>query len=272
LSDEWFRALPPELAPQRAIMRGLVEHAKGNDRIRVVVVGCSIGRGNADALSDVDALIGVADDGDWRGSLATIDAGLASIAPILDLHSQFLSDAKRGTYRHTFIQYEDGVQVDLVVLPAFAKRARDREWVVLYDPDDRVSGEPEERDPTSDQVRTWMFGGLGRLSAAAKYLARGSLWEALAVLEAARADLWRLWAVFIGAPDPQYGITAVLDVPGARLLPGIERTVAPLDRAKIRDASLACLDLLTGLWPDVARGQAMPPFAERVRAQLVALR
>jgi hypothetical protein len=272
LSDEWLRDLPTELAPQRAIMRGLLAHARTNDRIRIVVVGCSIGRGNADALSDVDALIGVTGEGEWRAALPAIDAGLAGIAPILDLHSQFLSDAKRGTYRHTFIQYEDGVQVDLVVLPAFAKRARDREWVVLYDPDDRVSGEPEERDPTSDQVRTWMFGGLGRLSAAAKYLTRGSLWEALAVLEAARADLWRVWAVAIGAPDPQYGITAVLDVPGARLLPGIERTVAPLDHAKIRDASLACLDLLIELWPRVARGQPLPPFAGRVRAQLVQVR
>ena len=272
MSDEWLRGLPPELAPQRAIMRGLVEHAKANDRIRVVVVGCSIGRGNADALSDVDAYVGVDDEGDWRAALPAIDASLAALAPILDLHHQFLSDAKRATYRHTFIQYEDGVQVDLVVSPALAKRARDREWIVLYDPDGRVSGEPEEHEATSEQVRTWMFGGLGRLSAAAKYLARGSLWEALTVLEAARADLWRLWAVAIGAPDPQYGITAVLDVSGARLLPGIERTVAPLDRAKILDASVACLDLLTGLWPDVARGQSLPPFAARVRVQLQGLR
>jgi hypothetical protein len=272
LSDAWLRALTPELAPQRAIMRGIVAHARTNDRIRVVVVGCSIGRGNADALSDVDVYVGVADDGDWRDSLAAIDAGFAALAPILDLHHQFLSDSKRSTYRHTFIEYEDGVQVDLVVSPAFAKRARDREWIVLFDPDGRVSGEPEERVPTSDEVRTWMFGGLGRLSASAKYLTPGSLWEALAVLEAARADLWRLWAVAIGAPDPQYGITAVLDVPGARLLPGIDRTVAPLDRTRILEASIACLDLLTGLWQDVARGQSMPPFAHRVRAQLQELR
>src|SRR4030081_3910730 len=125
LSDEWLRDLPQELAPQRTILRGLVAHARANERVRVVVVGCSIGRGNADALSDVDALIGVADEGDWRDSLPAIDSGLAGIAPILDLHSQFLFDATRGTYRHTFIQDEDGVQVDLLALPAFAKRARD---------------------------------------------------------------------------------------------------------------------------------------------------
>jgi len=268
LNDAWLSGLPKELAPQREVIRGLLEHAKANDPIRVVLVGCSIGRGNADALSDVDAYVGVTDDGEWRASLPALDAGLAKIAPILDLHSQFLSDAKRADYRHTFIEYEDGVQVDLVVSPAFAHRAPHREWVVLYDPDARVSGEPEQRDPTSEQVRTWMFGGLGRLSAAAKYLRRGSLWEAHASLEAARADLWRLWAVAIHAPDPQFGLTAVLDVPLPEMLTGIERTIAPLDRAKIRDGSVACLDLLTGLWPDVAPGQSIPPFAARVRAQL----
>jgi hypothetical protein len=272
LTDEWLRGLPTELAPQREVIRGLIEHAKANDRVRIVIVGCSIGRGNADALSDVDAMLGVAGDGDWRASLPGIDAGLAEIAPILDRHTQFLADAKRADYRHTFIEYENGVQVDLVVEPAFAHRRPHREWVVLYDPDGRVSGEPEERDPTSEQVRTWMFGGLGRLSAAAKYLARGSLWEAHATLESARADLWRLWAVSIGAPDPQYGLTAVLDVRGARLPPGIERTIAPLDRVKIRDASMVCLDLLVGVWPEVTQGQPLPAFAGRVRAQLSAVR
>jgi len=272
LSEAWLRDLPAELAPQRAIIRGLIDQAKSIARVRVVVVGCSIGRGNADALSDVDAYVGVTDDGDWRAALPAIDAGLAKIAPIQDLHHQFLSDAKRKDYRHTFVQYEDGVQVDLVVSPVFAERRPDRDWVVVYDPDGRVFGEPEARDPTPEQVRTWMFGGLGRLSAAAKYLERGSLWEAHAVLEAARADLWRLWAVAIGAQDAQYGITAVLDVEAARLLPGIERTVAPLDRPKIREASIACLDLLTELWPDVGGGQPLPPFVARVRAQLTQLR
>ena len=269
MSDEWLLGLPNELALQRAVMRGLIEQAKANDRIRLVVVGCSIGRGNADALSDVDAYVGVADDGDWRASLPAIDAGLPKIGPILDLHHQFLSDAKRADYRHTFIQYEDGVQVDLVVSPAFAHRAPDREWVVLYDPDGRVSGAPEQRDPTSEQVRTWMFGGLGRLSAAAKYLERGSLWEALTVLEAARADLWRLWAVAIGAPDPQYGVTAVLDLPEARVLPGMERTIARLDHVSLRDASIACLDLLIQVWSRASNGEPLPPFAERVRTQLL---
>jgi hypothetical protein len=113
-----------------------------------------------------------------------------------------------------------------------------------------------------------MFNGLVRLSATAKYLTRGSLWEALNTLEAARADLWRLWAVAIGAPDPQYGLTAVLDVPHPRLPAGIERTIAPLDRAQMLAASIACLDLLEKVWADVAEAQSMPPFAERVRAQL----
>jgi hypothetical protein len=272
LSDDWLRALPTELAAQRDVMRGLVEQAKANDRIRVVVVGCSIGRGNADALSDIDAWVGVAEEGDWRASLPSIDSAFAALAPIVDRHHQFITDPKGKSYRHTFIQYENGVQVDLAVSPTFAERRPDRDWVVLYDPDGRVTGEPEKRDPTAEDVRGWMFNGLVRLSGTAKYLSRGSLWEAHLVLEAARGDLWRLWAVVIGAPDPQYGLTAVLDVPHPKLLAGIERTVAPLDRAKLLDASIACLDLLTAQWPHVAPGQPLTPFADRVHAQLAALR
>lgn len=79
--DEWLGALPNELAPQQAVMRGLIEQAKANDRIRVVVVGCSIGRGNADAFSDIDAYVGVLDD-DWRNSLTEIDAGLDLLASV----------------------------------------------------------------------------------------------------------------------------------------------------------------------------------------------
>jgi hypothetical protein len=271
VSTEWLRGLPSELAPQRAVMQGLLAHATANDLVRVVVVGASIGRGNADALSDIDAWVGVRDGDTWRDSLAELDAGLLAIAPVLDLHSQFLNDPKGKPYRHTFIEYANGVQVDLTVSPVAAQLHPHREWAVLYDPDGRVQGGAEDRAPTNEQVRTWMFGGLGRLSAAAKYLRRGSLWEAHATLEAARGDLWRLWAVALAAPDPQFGLTAVLDVPHPRIPDGIERTIAPLDRVKLLEASIACLDLLVELWPKASNGQPLPPFAERVRVQLVGL-
>jgi len=271
MNEAWLMALPPALAPQRRVIQGLLDLARGDARIRLVAIGCSLGRGNADALSDVDALVGTA-DGDWRAWLPDIDAGLRRIGPILDMHSQELPGGPGGPLRHTFIEYADGVQVYLAVSPAPAHRAHGLNWIVLHDPDGRVSGEPEGLGATRDQIRSWMFGVLVRLSAATKYVTRGSLWEADATLDAARMDLWRLWAVRVGAPDPQFGLTAVLDVPGAPLPAGIERTIAALDRDSIVLAALACIDLLSEVWAEVGEREPLPPLFARVRAQLADLR
>jgi hypothetical protein len=59
-AERWLRDLPAELGPQRDVITGLLNEARKDARIRLFVVGCSIGRGAADALSDVDALYGVA--------------------------------------------------------------------------------------------------------------------------------------------------------------------------------------------------------------------
>ena len=58
-AERWLRSLPTELAPHRELMLGLMREAERDPGIRLLVVGCSIGRGNADELSDVDAMYAV---------------------------------------------------------------------------------------------------------------------------------------------------------------------------------------------------------------------
>ena len=55
----WLAALPEELAAQRRIMAGLVDRCKTWPLASSLLVGCSLGRGAADALSDIDAALGV---------------------------------------------------------------------------------------------------------------------------------------------------------------------------------------------------------------------
>ena len=55
----WLAALPDELAPQRRVMTGLADLCEGWPLARSLLVGCSLGRGAADALSDIDAALGV---------------------------------------------------------------------------------------------------------------------------------------------------------------------------------------------------------------------
>jgi hypothetical protein len=77
-------------------------------------------------------------------------------------------------------------------------------------------------------------------------------------------------------PDPQFGLTALLDVPNPALPSWIELTIAPLARGPMRSVALACLDMLEETWPRAASATlgcdvAIPPLAAQVRAQLAAV-
>ncbi len=72
----WLAALPGELAPQRHIMGRLIEFCETTPTVTSLSVGCSLGRGAADALSDIDAALGIdarsgdAGAGRWRRTVA----------------------------------------------------------------------------------------------------------------------------------------------------------------------------------------------------------
>src|SRR5215472_863718 len=55
----WLAALPDELAAQRRVMAGLADWCEAWLLVTSLQVGCSLGRGAADALSDIDAALGV---------------------------------------------------------------------------------------------------------------------------------------------------------------------------------------------------------------------
>ena len=51
--------MPPELTRQRQAISTLLEFCEESSLVTSLSVGCSIGRNAADALSDIDAAIGV---------------------------------------------------------------------------------------------------------------------------------------------------------------------------------------------------------------------
>lgn len=273
-ADQWLRSLPAKLRRHEVVLRRLLSEAEKDERMRLLLVGCSIGRGAADARSDVDASVGIAEH-DWPGFTSDIDHLVMKLGEVVDRRHQLVPHPEPGKrpYHHTFAQYTSGVQLDLVVSPAPDECEPRPDWVVLYDPDERVKGEAKVTTATADQVRGWAVDGFVHLSACAKYIARGSLWEALEALHRARAELWRLWAVAQRVPDPQYGHTAVLDSPGTPLPPGIETTLAPLEREELGRAAIDCADLLMAIWPQAIAAVSdaalpPPPLAAWVRRQL----
>ncbi|MGH2489885.1 MAG: hypothetical protein ACRDF9_00115 [Candidatus Limnocylindria bacterium] len=272
-AERWLRDLPAELGPQRDLIEGLLREARADGRICLFVVGCSIGRGAADRLSDVDALLCVREDA-WADVITESEAIVRRAGEIVDLWQQVIQPAALDarTFQHTFAQYASGVQLDLVVARARDRQARAGDWVVLHDPDDTATAQPRATTATEEQVRQWMYNGLVHLSGCAKYLARGSAWEAHLQLEEARVELWRLWSVAAGVADPQYGLTAVLDDPRRPMPANIEATVAGLDRTETHAAAIACVDLFIETWPRaigaVARDGEPPALAAWVRDQL----
>lgn len=243
--EAWLEALPPALGRHRAVLRRLVGAAEQDPRWRWVELDCSVARGAGDAHSDLDLGLGVAETA-WPAALDDVPALAGRLGQVVGLLSHQIAAWGDRPHRRTFVQYADGVQLDLVAVPAASRKGLPPDAVALYDPDGRlaVPWRPASISATPADVREWAFLGWVALANLAKYLRRGSVWEALEHLDEARGHAWRLWAVVQGADHPLFGLTSVLDTPGAALPPGIEATVAGLDPGDLHRAALACAAVL----------------------------
>lgn len=244
----WISRLPPALDRHRVVLQRLLTVTRGDERIRMLVVGCSIGRGVADEHSDIDACIGVRPD-NWSAYLDEIPKVVGRLGSVVDLFHERISPPDKDPYQLTWVLYEDGVLLELVVGQAPSEARPPGDWVVLHDPDGRVKEQRGDRHATSEEVREWAYKGWSSLLLCAKYVTRGSLWEALETLHFARTQAWRLWAAAQRIPDPQYGLTAILNSEDDSPPPGIEATHARLERSELARAALACVELLNALWP-----------------------
>jgi hypothetical protein len=273
----WLAALPEELTAQRRVLTGLVDLCEAWPLAMSLLVGCSLGRGAADELSDIDAALGVdaprgeAGAGRVTTMEATVVAALPELGTLVDVLRHPTGPAGQHV-RRIFAQFADSTQLDLAVVADAEVEARRRaggapDFVSLYQapasaesdprmPADSGASEGEPPDAyavTGEQVREWAFLGWIALIDADKYLRRGSLWEAHSRLQEARHRIWALWAVAQGAMYPWHGLSQVLDHDPADLPPGIEFTVAGLDAADLRRAARASAGVLAAASEAAAR-------------------
>ena len=256
----WVDSLPAELASQRRVLAGLLAFAERTPRVTSLNVGCSLGRGAGDALSDIDAALGIAAARGRAGAAgvlsveAAVVAELPKLGQVVDVLRHPISRGDRFA-RRVFAQFTDGAQLDLAVVAEAEIRRGDAapDFLALYQADGALTPEvlaagQENRSAlvaTSEQIREWTFLGWCALIDLAKYLRRGSLWEAQARLQEARDHLWALWAAATGAIYPWHGLSQVLDQDPDHLPPGIEATVATLDPAALLAAARASATILT---------------------------
>jgi hypothetical protein len=271
----WLAALPEELAAQRRVLTGLVDRCEAWPLATLLVVGCSLGRGAADELSDIDAALGVdarrneAGAGRIETMEAMVVAALPELGALVDVLRHPTGPATQDV-RRIFAQFADRTQLDLAVVSDAEIETRRLaggapDFVSLYQasaesdlpmPADGGESAGDPRDAyavTGDQIREWAFLGWIALIDADKYLRRGSLWEAHSRLHEARHRIWALWAAAQGAMYPWHGLSQVLDHDPDDLPPGIESTVAGLDAADLRRAARASAGVLAAASEAAAR-------------------
>jgi hypothetical protein len=280
----WIDRLPDELGGQQAIMRRLLTFSEADPDVCWLAIGCSVARGAGDRMSDLDMGIGVYEEV-FEAARDRIRLAADGLGDLVESYHHQLPGVP-PPHERVFAQYADGCQLDLVILPAVLPGGPLPRTVMLYDRDGQVAaagsgtaisngsgraaehgiaadeGKAEPADggpapgPGAGQLREWAFGGWCALADLAKYVRRGSVWEALDRLHEGRTQLWRLHAAASGIADPQYGLTSVLDFAPDDIPGGIEETVAGLSLPSLLAAARQVARLLT------ATGQRLPAGAQ----------
>lgn len=209
-------------------------------------------------MSDIDAYLAVL-PADWLRFLDEVPALLKRLGDLTDEFHARVTPEGKDPYQSTWALYGDGLLLELVVASAPTNVRPRRDWVVLHDPDARVGDQQPDKFASLDEVRQWGYEAWSTLLLCDKYLRRESLWEALEMLHYSRTRAWRLWAAARRIADAHLGLTAVFDSDSPAPPPGIEATHAPFDANALKQAALACSDLLNTVWPDAVAAAGGPP-------------
>lgn len=173
----------------------------GDERWRFLELGCSLGAGGGDELSDIDAGVGYADieAGDLYDAARRFAVQLDTA---IDLVVHRMDSWPDDTCR-VAAEYAGGLQLDVVFMPAASRRGLPDRSIAVVDKDDRLTvvvTPPSQLPPSMDVVREWVVLGWWAVATADKYGRRGLLFEAVQAIDEARTQALRLWAAGHGVP------------------------------------------------------------------------
>jgi hypothetical protein len=236
---QWIDGLGPELRVQAGLLRGLLAALGDDDRWEWLELGCSVAAGRGDALSDLD--MGLGFSGTGEPPLDEVEAILRGLGPVVEVY-----DSPWDGRHRWWVQYADGGQIDIVLVPAADRPGRAPGSVALLDRHGRLAEEfrPQALTVRPDEPRRWLLDGWEALSNVAKYVHRNALYEAIEQIHRARTRALQLWAAGEAVQYPSFGLTSLLDDAGATLPAGIDATYATVDRRAILAAALASADVL----------------------------
>ena len=256
-----------------ALLDSMADVVTRDDRWRFLEVGCSLGAGGGDELSDIDAGVG------YHG-IRTTDLYVAARAfavqirvPVdLVVHRM---DGWPDDVCRVAAEYADGLQLDLVLMPADGRPGLPDRSIAVVDKDQRLAVEitpPLRLPPSIDVAHEWVVLGWWAIATADKYVRRSSLFEAVQAIDEARTHALRLWAAGRGVPYAAFGLTSVLDFPPFELPPDLIATYAvPAGVETVAAANRATADLLAAASASASAAldaDVSSPLASVVRGRL----
>lgn len=238
---------------------------------RWLELSCSLAAGRGDELSDIDVGVGhvVSDDELSAEGTALVEA----IGQPLDVLVHSEGSWPAGILRFA-VEYDNGVQLDLVLMPVSRRPGLPEGSVALVDKDGALAEPwtPPVAAVTAREAREWTMLGWWALSDVAKYVRRSSLFEAVEALQAARTQALRLFAASREVPYPGFGLTSLLDFEPFQLPHQLDATYSTPSRAEdVLDAAWALVDLLadtSGSTSDRLGVTLETPWSEIARARL----
>jgi hypothetical protein len=270
----WLDSLPEEMAGHARVLRSVTSIATQDERIRALQVQGSIGRRTADRLSDLDVGMVVADSA-WPAILDEIPALVGRLGLVVDAHFQYTPGPENPeliTGIRCIVIFDDGIQLDLVVLPGRNVFGSGPEGRTLLDRDDvlRPSEHPMRlADPPT--ISKWSFLGWQAMTEAAKYLERGKPVAAAEWLNPARQTAISCWAAAFGLDYAGFSIMAAPQLGGAVPWPeGLERTYAGPQQEAVHEAlmELAALQERVDRLLEIRLMIPPRPLARWVRSRL----
>lgn len=261
----------PDLPKHSSLIEALRREVESSDWWRWLELGCSLAAGRGDEQSDVDVAVGhrLMNGPELEAAGNALVRGIGSPSGVL-VHAE--ASWPEHIIRFA-VEYETGVQLDLVLMPADHRPGLPDGSVAVVDKDGLLADvwTPPVAEATAEQARQWTMLGWWALSNVAKYVRRTSLFEAIDALTDARTQALRLFAVGRGIPYAAFGLTSLLDFEPFEVPDRLAVTYAgPSDPDAVLDAAWAVWDLLdaaasaaaaeldvdlTTAWADIARAR-----------------
>jgi hypothetical protein len=251
----------------------MAEVVNREHRWRFLEVGCSLGAGGGDELSDIDAGLGYdgIDGPDLYGAARQFALEVGDAVDVV-VHRM---DGWPDEVCRVAAEYDNGLQLDLVVMPAARRTGIPERSFAVVDKDQRldvVITPPARLPPSIEVAREWVVLGWWAIATADKYVRRDSLFEAVHSIDEARGHALRLWATARDVPYPAFGLTSLLDFPPYELPPDLVATYAvPDDVDSVAAANRATAQLLVAA--SIAAGRSLGAdigsrLASRIRGRL----